>query len=68
MVLFFSTESTESTEMRTATSTQTPERSVRKKVSIVDDFGTNQLQTQSVTRVGVWVGIQILAVNRPESQ
>lgn len=64
MVLF----STESTEIRTATSTKTPERSVRKKVSIVDDFGTNQLQTQSVTRVGVWVGIQILAVSRPESQ
>ena len=68
LVLFFSTESTESTEMRTATSTKTTERLSRKKVSIVDDFGTNQLQTQSVTRVGVWVRIQILAVSRPESQ
>ncbi|PHY01175.1 MAG: hypothetical protein CK530_10080 [Planctomycetaceae bacterium] len=64
LVLF----STESTEMRTATSTKTPERSACKKVSIVDDFGTNQLLTQSVTRVGVWVRIQILAVSRPESQ
>ena len=65
LVLFFSTEST---EMRTATITKTPEESASKKVSIVDDFGTNQLQTQSVTRVGVWVRIQILAVSRPESQ
>ena len=65
LVLFFSNEST---EMRTATITKTPEESASKKVSIVDDFGTNQLQTQSVTRVGVWVRIQILAVSRPESQ
>ena len=67
-LVLFSTESTESTEMRTATSTKTPEESARKKMSIVDDFGTNQLQIQSVTRVGVWVRIQILAVSRPESQ
>ncbi len=67
-LVLFSTESTKSTEIRTATITKTPEESARKKVSIVDDFGTNQLQTQSVTRVGVWVRIQILAVSRPESQ
>jgi len=65
LVLFFSTEST---EMRTATSTKTTERLSRKKVSIVDDFGTNQLLTQSVTRVGVWVRIQLLAVSRPKRQ